>query len=99
MGLVTLEEMKERLSADFSTKDTEIQGLINSAEGYLLLATGVDYSKIEGDDPVKNVAKEWVFLRVYLDYYIAHTEIDEKRLTAMMKQLQVRKVTYGSQSS
>lgn len=32
MGLVTLEEIKERLSVDFFTKDTEIQELINSAE-------------------------------------------------------------------
>ena len=96
MSLVTLEEMKEKLSVDFSTKDTEIQSLIKFAEGYLRNATGIDYSKLESDDHVKDVAREWVFLRVYLDYYIAHTEIDDKRLTAMMKQLQVRKVTYGS---
>ena len=35
------------------------------------------------------VAKEYVLLKAYLDYYGAHTEIDDLRLTNLMKQLQV----------
>lgn len=35
------------------------------------------------------VAKEYVLLKAYLDYYGIHTEIDDLRLTNLMKQLQV----------
>lgn len=35
------------------------------------------------------VAKEYVLLKAYLDYYGAHTEIDDLRLINLMKQLQV----------
>ena len=38
---------------------------------------------------VAYVAKEYVLLKAYLDYYGAHTEIDNLRLTNLMKQLQV----------
>lgn len=38
---------------------------------------------------VAHLAKEYVLLRAYLDYYMAHTEIDDLRLTSIIKQLQV----------
>lgn len=38
---------------------------------------------------VAYVAKEYVLLKAYLDYYGAHTELDDKRLTSLIKQLQV----------
>lgn len=38
---------------------------------------------------VAYVAKEYVLLKAYLDYYGSHTEIDNLRLTNLMKQLQV----------
>lgn len=92
MVLVTLAEAKERLSIDFDTKDSEITGMINAIEGYLFNATGLDftYSYITDDlDFNRNLAKEYVLLSLYLDYYNAHTEIDDLRLTKIMKQLQV----------
>lgn len=94
MKLATLDEVKEKLSIDFDTKDNEITNLTNAAEGYLFLATGVDFSlyKDSEDEMAANayaVAKEWVLLKVYMDYYSSHTEIDNLRLTNYMKQLQV----------
>lgn len=94
MKLVTLEEVKERLSIDFDFKDNEITSLTNAAEGYLFLATGCDFSNYKDSvDEVQmntyQTAKEWVLLKTYLDYYGAHTEIDDLRLTNLMKQLQV----------
>lgn len=91
MNLVTLEDTKNRLSVDFSTKDDEIQALINSAEGYLYLGSGLTADDFEGEEvneKVKALAQEYVYLRVYLDYYMAHDEINDSRLTAIMKQLQ-----------
>lgn len=103
MQLVTLAEAKERLSIDFGSKDGEITGLINAIEGYLFTATGLDLKALK-DEIVKEetlepyseqllatvyVAKEYVLLKAYLDYYGAHTEIDDLRLTMLMKQLQV----------
>lgn len=103
MQLVTLAEAKERLSIDFDTKDSEIMGRINAIEGYLTKATGLDLKALK-DEIIKEgmleeyneqllatayVAKEYVLLKAYLDYYSAHTEIDDLRLTNLMKQLQV----------
>lgn len=107
MQLVTLAEAKERLSIDFSTKDGEIIGLVNAIEGYLFNATGLnlkalkaELTKEEANEEVNEstlsmayVAKEYVLLRVYLDYYNAHTEIDDLRLTSLIKQLQVSALT------
>ena len=94
MKLVTLEEVKERLSIDFDTKDDELTELANATEGYLYLATGYDFSTLAesedyGEECLYNVAKDWVLLKCYLDYYDAHTELDDLRLTNKMKQLQV----------
>lgn len=36
-----------------------------------------------------HLAKEYVLLKAYLDYYMSHTEIDDMRLTQIIKQLQV----------
>lgn len=41
------------------------------------------------------VAKEYVLLKVKLDYYGAHTELDDLRLTNLMKQLQVSAFAVG----
>lgn len=103
MQLVTLAEAKERLSIDFSDKDGEITGLLNAIEGYLSTATGLDLKTLKAEivkeetlEPFSEqilatayVAKEYVLLKVYLDYYGAHTEIDDLRLTMLIKQLQV----------
>ena len=93
MNIVTLAEAKERLSIDFDTKDNEITIMTNSIESYLSFATGIDfgdYSYIPTDsDNVLNLVKEYVLFKLYLDYYNAHTEIDDLRLTNILKQLQV----------
>ncbi len=93
MNIVTLAEAKNRLSIDFNTKDDEITLLVNYIESYLSNATGIkfgDYAYIPTDDnSVKNLAKEYVLLRLYLDYYNAHTEIDDTRLTGIINMLKV----------
>ena len=94
MKLVTLAEAKDRLSIDFDTKDNEITIMTNAIESYLLFATGLDAeSTIIAVDGVRqdicNLAKEYILLKLYLDYYGAHTDIDDQRLTQYMKQLQV----------
>lgn len=92
MNIVTLDECKERLSIDFDTKDNEIIIMANSIESYLLFATGLDFNYgdvIAGSVDVLNLAKEYVLLKLYLDYYNAHTQLDDMRLTAILKQLQV----------
>ena len=91
MKIVTLEEAKETLSIDFNEKDNEIAGLVNSAESYLSIGTGLnfDYLSIPQDDPVMCLAKGYVLLKVYLDYYDLHSEIQDLRLTQMMKHLQI----------
>ena len=86
MNIVTLAECKERLSIDFDTKDTDITIMANSIESYLFFATGLRSVVTE---EVKNLAKEYILLKLYLDYYNAHTELDDRRLTAIMKQLQL----------
>lgn len=90
MNIVTLVEAKERLSIDFDTKDNEITIMTNSIESYLSFATGIELSTLQTDNVnVYNVAKEYVLLKLYLDYYNAHTEIDDLRLTNMINQLKV----------
>lgn len=87
MQLVTLAEAKERLSIDFNTKDSEITGLVNAIEGYLFNATGLNLKALKAEiDKVGTleeinepllatayVAKKYVLLRAYLDYYNALT--------------------------
>lgn len=92
MNIVTLAECKERLSIDFDTKDNEIIGMANSIESYLFFATGLKFEYeivLDGMDNTLNLAKEYVLFKLYLDYYNAHTELDDRRLTAILKQLQV----------
>ena len=92
MNIVTLAECKERLSIDFDTKDTDITIMANSIESYLFFATGLKFEYeivLDGMDNILNLAKEYVLFKLYLDYYNAHTELDDRRLTAILKQLQV----------
>lgn len=89
MELVTLAEAKERLSIDFDYKDGEIENLVNSIEGYLSIGTGLKLKELEKDSDVWSVARAYVMLRLYLDYYGAHTEIDDKRLGYIINQLKV----------
>ncbi len=86
MALITLEEGKNRLSYEYEDKDTEILGMIANIEGYLYMATGKHWEDAPAEP--KAVAKEYVKLKLYLDYYSAHTTIDDLRLTNMLKQLQ-----------
>jgi hypothetical protein len=86
MNIVTLAECKERLSIDFDTKDKEIEIMANSIESYLFFATGLENITIER---TLNLAKEYILFKLYLDFYNAHTELDDRRLTAILKQLQV----------
>lgn len=87
MNIVTLAECKERLSIDFDTKDNEITIMANSIESYLFYGAGIENVQI--DDKVLSLAKEYVLFKLYLDYYNVHTQINDLRLTAIMKQLQV----------
>ena len=87
MDIVTLAECKERLSVDFDTKDNEITIMANSIESYLFFGAGITKDNL--DDKSLALAKEYILLNLYLDYYNVHTDIDDKRLTAIMKQLQV----------
>lgn len=103
MNIVTLAECKERLSIDFDTKDNEITIMANSIESKLFIGAGirpnflskvqssnlVSETKLETANYVYNIAKEYVLLKLYLDYYNAHTQLDDMRLTSMMKDLQV----------
>ena len=86
MNIVTLAECKERLSIDFDTKDNEITLMANSIESYLFFATGLETIS---NDKILNLAKEYILFKLYLDYYNAHTQLDDMRLTAILKQLQV----------
>lgn len=86
MNIVTLAECKERLSIDFDTKDNEITIMANSIESYLFFATGLENIT---NEKTLNLSKEYVLFKLYLDYYNAHTELDDRRLTAILKQLQV----------
>jgi hypothetical protein len=86
MNIVTLADCKERLSIDFDTKDNEITLMANSIESYLFFATGLENITTER---TLNLAKEYILFKLYLDYYNAHTELDDRRLTAILKQLQV----------
>ena len=92
MNIVTLAECKERLSIDFDTKDNEITIMANSIESYLFFATGlkIEYEIVlDGMDNTLNLAKEYVLFKLYLDYYNAQTELDDRRLQSMLNQLKV----------
>ena len=90
MNIITLAEAKERLSIDFNTKDNEITIMANSIESYLSFATGLPLSTLQTSNiNIYNIVKEYILLKLYLDYYNAHTDIDDLRLTQILKQLQV----------
>jgi hypothetical protein len=105
MNLVTLSECKERLSIDFDTKDNEISIMANSIESKLFIGAGINSKRLaeqykdkelilnesqkEIIENTYNTSKEYVLFKLYLDYYNAHTELDDRRLTSMMKDLQV----------
>ena len=89
MALLELAEAKQRLSIDFDTMDEVIKGKIDAIEGYLYFATGIKDWSIVDNEAAKNLAKEYVGLSLYLDYYSAYSELEQKRLTAMIKQLQM----------
>lgn len=87
MNLVTLAECKERLHIDFSDSDGDITIMANSIESSLYYATGL--SQPITDTTTLALAKEYILLKLYLDYYEKHTELDERRLTYIIKQLQL----------
>lgn len=92
MNIVTLAECKNRLHIDFDDSDSDIEIMANSIESSLFIATGLtfEYTTLPTySDTALNLAKEYVLLKLYLDYYEKHTEIDNKRLTYLMKQLQM----------
>ncbi len=89
MKLITLNEAKDRLSIDFNYKDGEIESRVNSIEGYLTIATNLDLSRLSKNSEMRAVAREYVFLSLWCDYYDAHTELNDKRLSRLIGQLQV----------
>ena len=92
MNIVTLAECKNRLHIDFNDSDSDIEIMANSIESSLYFATGLkfEYTTIPTySDEILNLAKEYLLLKLYLDYYEKHTEIDNRRLTYIMKQLQL----------
>lgn len=89
MNIVTLAECKDRLHIDFNESDSDITVMANSIESSLYFATGINFSDATLDTKVSDLAKEYVLLKLYLDYYEKHTEIDDNRLTYIIKQLQV----------
>lgn len=90
--IVSLDEAKLRLSIDFDDRDDEIKSRIQGIKSYLTYATGFEpenYGNL--DDIVQGLIKEYILSALYYDYYDAHTELNDKRLTAIIKQLQVIK--------
>ena len=88
--IVSLAEAKIRLSIDFNDRDNEIKSRIQGIIGYLTNATGFDpdnYGNL--DDIIQGLLKEYILSALYYDYYDAHNELNDKRLTAIIKQLQV----------
>ena len=88
MNIVTLSDCKNRLHIDFNDSDSDIEIMANSIESSLYFATGIDFNSTV-DVRTKDLAKEYVLLKLYLDYYEKHTDIDNRRLTYIMKQLQL----------
>lgn len=87
--IATLAEGRTRLSIDFSDRDDEIQSRMNAIIGYLVFATGIKEAEYENlDDEIKALAKEYVLSCLFYDYYDLHTELNDRRLTAIIKQLQ-----------
>ena len=88
--LVSVEEAKERLSIDFDNKDGEIQRRINSIIADLTYGSGIKAGEFASlDTEVQDLAKEYVLKTLYYDYYDLHNELNDSRLTRIMKQLQV----------
>lgn len=88
--LVSLSEAKERLSIDFDDQNDEIESRISSIMAYIENATGIsekDFGNLENS--VQNLAKDYVLKSLYYDYYDQHTELNDRRLTMIMKQLQL----------
>lgn len=90
MNIVTLAECKDRLSIDFADKDTDITIMANSIEGELYVGTGFRLvGAFDNTNPLHNLAKEAVLFKLYLDYYNAHTEIDDLKLTRLIRSVQL----------
>lgn len=88
--LVSLNEAKEKLGIDFDNKDDEIRSMISSVMAYIENATGIkekDFGNLENS--VQDLAKDYVLKSLYYDYYDQHSELNDKRLTMIMKQLQL----------
>ena len=88
--LVSIAEAKKRLSIDFNNQDEELQSRIDSVMSYITYATGIkacDFASL--DTEIQKLAKEYVLSALYYDYYDQRTELNNARLTAIMKQLQI----------
>lgn len=89
-SLVSLEEAKDRLAIDFDTKDGEIEARIESIMAYIEYATGIkkeDFASLSNS--VQELAKDYVLKTLYFDYYDLHSELNDRRLTMIIKQLQL----------
>lgn len=92
MKIVTLAECKERLHIDFNDSDSDITVMANSIESSLFFATGLtfDFAPAPDDtDDILNLAKEYILTKLEIDYYKQHSELNNARLTYIIKQLQV----------
>lgn len=90
--IVSLADAKIRLSIDFDDRDSEIKSRIQGIQTYLAYATGIqaeNYGNL--DSIVQGLIKEYILSALYYDYYDAHNELNDKRLTSIIKQLQVIK--------
>lgn len=88
--LVSVSEAKERLSIDFDDQNDEIESRISSIMAYIENATGIsekDFGNLENS--IQNLGKDYVLKSLYYDYYDQHTELNDRRLTMIMKQLQM----------
>lgn len=87
--LVSVAEAKRRLSIDFDNQDDELQSRIDSIIADLTFGTGIKASEFASlDAEIQNLAKEYVLRSLYYDYYDLHSELNDSRLTRIMKQLQ-----------
>ena len=89
-ALVNVADAKRRLSIDFDNQDIELQSRIDAIMSYVTYSTGIKaYEFASLDAEIQNLAKEYILSALYYDYYDQRTELNNKRLTCMMKQLQV----------
>lgn len=89
-SLVSVADAKKRLSIDFDNQDEELQSRIDSIIADLTFGTGIKASEFASlDAEIQNLAKEYVLKCLYYDYYDLHNELNDSRLTRIMKQLQV----------